>query len=137
MFLDHTVEDQCLTESFSFVCSCWKFSLSHEFELIRAAALIISLKELLLTWLTEFYSHIDHSHSLRVKLKMYIAYEKAQFLINILVKSLETNLNVISEKNDLEIIQWNHENQLSCYSSHHIIVLTINSFYDAHVASHI
>ena len=108
--LDHAAEDQCSTESFFFACSCQKFSLSHRFEFIRAAALIISFKELLSTWMTEFYFHIDHSHFLKMKLRMYVAYKKAWFLINILIKLLETNLNVISEKNDLKIIWWDHEN---------------------------
>ena len=135
MFLNHIIENQCFTESFFFACSCQKFSLNHEFELIKAAALVISLKELLSTWLTEFYSHVDHSHFLRVKLKMYVVHEKAWFLINILIKSLKTNLNVVFEKNNLEIIQWNHENQSLYYDSHYIIVLTISSSYDAHVTS--
>ena len=98
MSLDHIIKDQCLTESFSFACSCWKFSLSHEFKFIRAVTLVISPKELLSTWLTEFYSHVDHSHSLKVKLRMYVAHEEAWFLINILAKSLGTNLDAISEK---------------------------------------
>ena len=76
-------------------------------------------------------------HSLRVKLRMYVTHEETWFLINILIKSLETNLNVVSEKKDFKIIQWDHENQLLCYDSHHIIVLTISDSYDAHVASHI
>ena len=54
--------------------------------------------------MTEFYSCIDHSHSLRMKLRMYVVHEKAQSLVNILTKSFETNLNMISERNDLEII---------------------------------
>ena len=137
LFLDHIIEDQCFTESFSFACSCWKFSLNHKFELIRAATLIISLKELLSTWLTEFSSCTDHSHSLKAKSRIYVAHEKVQFSINISAKLLRTNVNMISERNNLKIIWWNHENQLSHYSSHHIIVLTINNFYDEYMISHI
>ena len=51
---DHVAEDQCSAESFFFACSCWKSSLSHRFESISAVVLIISFKELLLAWLTEF-----------------------------------------------------------------------------------
>ena len=135
--LDHAAEDQCSTESFFFACSWQKFSLSHEFELIRAAALIISSKELLSTWMTEFYFCIDHSHSLKMKLRMYVAHEKAQSLVNILTKSFRTNLNMISERNDLEIIQWNHKNQSVCCDSHYISVLTINDSYDEHLENHV
>ena len=104
LFLDHTVKNQCLIESFSFVCSCQKFSLNHEFELIRTMTLIISFKELLSTWLTEFSSYTDHNHFLKAKSRIYVIHEEAWFLINILAKLLRTNVNTISEKNNLEII---------------------------------
>ena len=137
MFLDHTIENQCLTESFSFACSCQKFSLSHEFELIRAAVLIISLKKLLSTWLIKFFFHADYNHFLKAKSRIYVTHEETWFSINISAKLLRTNVNIIFERNNLEIIWWNHENQLSHYDSHHIIILTISDSYDAYVASHV
>ena len=137
MSLDHTAEDQCLTELFSFACLCWKFSLSHEFELIRTVTLVISLKELLSTWLTEFSSYIDHSHSLKAKSRIYIAHEEVWFSINILAKLLRTNMNIILKRNNFKAIWWNHGNQLSRYSSHYTTVLTISNFYDKHMTSHV
>ena len=51
----------------------------------------------------KFYFCINHSHSLRMKLRMYVAHEEVQSLVNILTKSFRTNLNMIPERNDLEI----------------------------------
>ncbi len=102
--LDYIIKNQYLTKSFSFAYLCQKFSLSHEFELIRTVTLIISFKELLLTWLTEFSFCTDHSHSLKTKSKIYVAHEEAWFSINISAKLLETNVNIIFERNNLEII---------------------------------
>ncbi len=135
--IETITEDQCSTESFSFACSCWKSSLNHGFDFIRAAALIISSKELLSIWMMKFYFCIDHSHSLKMKLRMYVAHEKVQSLVNILAKSFRTNLNMISERNDLEIIWWNHKNQSVCCDSHYISVLTISDSYDEHLENHV
>ena len=137
MPLDHTAEDQCPTEPFPFACPCRKSSPSHGFEPIRAAALVISPKGLLSTWLTEFYSRVDRSHPLGAKLRMYVAHGEARSLINTLAKSLGTNLDAVPEKNDLETIRWDHGNQSPRYGSHHITVLTTSGSYDAHVASHV
>ena len=133
----HTADDRCPTEPYPFACPCSKWSESCRFEPINSAALIISPKGLLSTWLNEFCRRVDHQHRVGNRLKMWVAHSEGGSLNKNLSKSFNRNMNLRPSINDLQILRRDRQNNTARDGAHFIIVLTTSGSYRSQLRDHI
>ena len=134
---NHTAADQCPTEPYPFACPCSQSSESYRLEPINSAALIISPKGLLTTWLKEFCHHVDHQHAVGKRLKMWVAHGEGASLNRNLSKSYNLNIKLSPSVDELQILRRDRQNNTARNGAHFIIILTTSGSYHSQLGSRI
>ena len=126
---NHTVDDKCPTEPFPFACPCSRWSASYSFKPIDSAALIISPKGLLTTWLDEFCRRVDRKHPIGRHLKMWVAHGEGSSLNRNMTKLYNHDMKLSPSINDLQVLRRDRENHTAKIGAHFITVLTTSGSY--------